>query len=284
MRGSARFLLLAGLALALAACSVARVAYNNAPPAIAWVVDDWFDLQEGQKDWVKDRAAKLVAWHRERELPDYERFLQALAVRASCGIAAEDARWAYERGRALYRRTIERMIPDMADFLAQVSPAQVAYLERQFDKDNEKAFAESGASGPERIAKRTKRFVDRLEDWTGSLDKAQRAKVAARVAAMPDVTEEWLADRQKRQNELLRLLKAKPTREAWIAGLQRLLVDTDAWRDPAYAAKLRSRDEMAFAMVADLDASLSPEQRERLKKKLRGYAADVAFLMAGGPP
>ena len=69
------------LALALAGCSVARVAYTNAPPAIAWMVDDWFDLQDGQRDWVKERAARLIAWHRVSELPEYERFLQEIAVR-----------------------------------------------------------------------------------------------------------------------------------------------------------------------------------------------------------
>ena len=275
-----RFALLALLALVLAGCSVARVAYTNAPPAIAWVVDDWFDLQDGQKDWVKDRAARLVAWHRTSELPEYERFLQEIAVRVSRGIREDDARWAFLGARNLYRRAMERMLPDMTDFLLQVTPEQVAYLEKKFDKDNEKAFAEAGATPKERAERRAKRFVERLEDWTGRLSGPQRELVAARVKAMPDITDDWLADRQKRQGELVTLLKAKPAREAMNAGVRRLVLDWDSLRTPAYAGKMRQRDQESFALMAALDATFDAAQREHIQKKVRGYAADVAYLMA----
>lgn len=275
-----RLALLALLAVALAGCSVARVAYTNAPPAVAWMVDDWFDLQDGQRDWVKERAARLIAWHRASELPEYERFLQEIAVRVSRGIREEDARWAYQGGRNLYRRAAEKMLPDMTDFLLQVTPEQVAYLEKKFDKDNEKMFAEAGGSSKERGDKRAKRFVERLEDWTGRLTPAQRELVASRVKAMPDITDDWLADRQKRQGELLKLLRARPGRDAMAAGVRRLVLDTDAWRSPAYLGKMRQRDEQSFAMMAALDATFDAAQREHIQKKVRGYAADVAYLMA----
>lgn len=275
-----RFAWLALVALALAGCSVARVAYTNAPPAIAWVVDDWFDLQDVQKAWVKERAARLVAWHRASELPEYERFLQEIAIRVSRGIREEDARWAYQGGRALYRRAMERMVPDMADFLAQVTPEQVAYLERKLDKDNEKMFAEAGETPKERGEKRAKRFVDRLEDWTGRLSPAQRELVAARVKAMPDITDDWLADRQRRQGELVKLLRARPSRDAMAAGVRRLVLEWDALRSPAYVEKMRERDEQSFAMVAALDATFDAGQRASIQKRVREYAADVAYLMA----
>ena len=270
------------LALALAGCSVARVAYTNAPPAIAWMVDDWFDLQDGQRDWVKERAARLIAWHRASELPEYERFLQEIAVRLARGIREDDARWAFLGGRNLYRRAVEKMLPDMTDFLLQVTPEQVAYLEKKFDKDNEKAFAEAGATPKERGERRAKRFVERLEDWTGRLTAAQRELVAARVKAMPDVTDDWLGDRQRRQAELVKLLKAKPSREAMSAGLRRIVLDWDGLRTPAYAAKMRQRDEQSFALMAALDATFDAAQRDHIQKKVRGYAADVAYLMAQG--
>ncbi len=275
-----RFAWLALVALALAGCSVARVAYTNAPPAIAWVVDDWFDLQDVQKAWVKERAARLVAWHRASELPEYERFLQEIAIRVSRGIREEDARWAYQGGRALYRRAMERMVPDMADFLAQVTPEQVAYLERKLDKDNEKMFAEAGETPKERGEKRAKRFIERLEDWTGRLSPAQRELVAARVKAMPDITDDWLADRQRRQGELVKLLRARPSRDAMAAGVRRLVLEWDALRSPAYVEKMRERDEQSFAMVAALDATFDAGQRASIQKRVREYASDVAYLMA----
>lgn len=275
-----RALLLAALA-ALAACSsVTRVAYTNAPFAAAWVVDDWFDLQDGQRDWVKARMGRFMAWHRESELPAYERLLQDTAARAATRLTEEDMRRVWREMRLLYQRAMRQAIPDMADFLLQVQPGQVEYLERRFREDNEKAARESVRGTPaERREARAKRYVERIDDWTGKLSAAQRDLVASRVAAMEDLAEEWMGDRRFRQSETLRLVRARPSREAMVAGLTRILIDTDAWRRPDYVAKLKARDEQVIAMLAALDATLTAEQRAKLHRKLGGYAADVAYLM-----
>jgi hypothetical protein len=282
-RAAAGTRILAALLLVavLAACSTAtRVAYNNAPFAGAWVVDDWFDLHDGQRDWVKERLARYMAWHRASELPEYERLLQDVAARAGTRITADDARRAFREMRALYHRALRQAIPDMADFLLLAHPEQVDRLARKFEEDNARTVKESVRGTPaERQDLRVKRFTERIEDWTGRLSKSQRDLVRGRVAALEDLTDEWMGDRRFRQSETLALLRAKPPREAMVAGLTRILIDTDTWRRPEYTAKLKARDEQVFAMIAALDATLAPEQRAKLHGKVRGYAADVAFLM-----
>lgn len=285
MRRLARHALVAAALVALlAACSsVTRVAYNNAGVAAAWTVDDWFDLHDGQRDWVKGRFAGLLAWHRANELPAYERLLQDTAARAARGLTREDARRIHGEMRALYHRLLRQAIPDMADFLLQVHPEQVGHLERKFAEDNARAVRESVKGTPqERREARARRYLERIDDWTGRLSAAQRDLVRARVAAMEDITDEWLGDRRFRQAETLALLRARPPREALIAGLTRILVDTDAWRRPEYAAKLRERDEQVFALVEALDATLTAEQRAHLHRRLAGYAADAAYLRVTG--
>lgn len=272
---------LAALAVLLAACSsVTRVAYNNAPFAVAWMVDDWVDLHDGQGEWVRSRIARLQAWHRANELPEYERLLQETAARAALRIAEDDARRIYSELRVLYHRTLRKSIPDIADFLLQVHPEQVQYLERKFAEDNAKAMKENLKGTPQdRREARAKRFIDRFEDWTGRLSASQRDLVRARVLAMEDLTEEWMGDRRYRQAETLALVRARPARERMIAGLTRLLIDSDSWRRPEYAAKQKLRDEHMFALIAALDATLTPEQRGKLHRRVSGYAADVAYLM-----
>lgn len=276
----ARALLAALVALLAAACSsVTRVAYDNAPFAAAWMVDDWFDLHDGQRDWVKERLARLHGWHRASEMPAYERLLAETAARAARGLSADDARQVHREMRALWLRLVRRAIPDMADFLLQLHPEQVVFLARKFDEDNERTVRESVRGTPqERLERRQKRYLERIEDWTGRLAPAQRDVVRARVAAMGDLTDEWLGDRRFRQSETIALLRSKPTRAQLEAGLTRLLVDSDSWRRPEYVAKMKARDEQVFAMVADLDATLTAEQRGRLHRRLAGYAADAAYL------
>lgn len=270
------------LAAMVAACStVTRVAYNNATFAATWVVDDWFDLHDGQRDWVKGRFARLLGWHRASELPAYERLLQDTAARAATRLTEEDARRVFGEMRALYHRTLRQAIPDMADFLLQVRPEQVAHLERKFAEDNARVAKESVKGTPqEQGERRAKRFVERIEDWTGRLSAAQRDLVRARVTTMEDIVDDWMGDRRFRQAETLALARARQSREEVIAGLTRLLIDTDSWRRPEYQAKLRARDGQVFALIAALDATLSAEQRARLHRRLGSYAADVAYLMA----
>jgi hypothetical protein len=276
-----RCLAIALVATLLAACSTAtRVAYSNAPFAGTWVVDDWFDLHDGQRDWVKERLARFIAWHRASELPDYEKLLQDTAARAATRLAEDDLRRIYREMRALYHRLLRKAIPDIADFLLQLHPEQVTHLERKYAEDNARVIKESIKGTPqERLEVRTKRFLEQIEGWTGRLTAPQRDLVRARIVAMPDLADDWLGDRRFRQAETLALLRAKPAREAMIAGLTRILLETDSWRRPEYAAKLRGRDEQVVAMIAALDATLTAEQRARLHRRLSNYAADVAYLM-----
>ena len=276
----ARALIATLVALLAAACSsVTRVAYDNAPFAAAWMVDDWFDLHDGQRDWVKERLARLHGWHRASEMPAYERLLAETAARAARGLSADDARQVHREMRALWLRLVRRAIPDMADFLLQLHPEQVVFLARKFDEDNERTVRESVRGTPQdRLERRQKRYLERIEDWTGRLAPAQRDVVRARVAAMGDLTDEWLGDRRYRQSETIALLRSKPTRAQLEAGLTRLLVDSGSWRRPEYVAKMKARDEQVFAMVADLDATITAEQRGKLHRRLAGYAADAAYL------
>ena len=276
-----RCLVFALLAASLVACSTAaRVAYSNAPFAGAWLVDDWFDLHEGQREWVMARIARFQAWHRVSELPEYEKLLQDTAARAATRLGEDDARRIYREMRVLYHRMVRRAIPDLADFLLQLHPEQVTYLERKYAENNEKTMKEFGRGTPrERQEARAKRFLEQFEDWTGRLSGAQRDLVRARVAAIPDITDDWMGDRRLRQAETLSLLRARPSREEMMAGLTRILIDTDSWRRPEYAAKLRARDEQMFALIGALDATLTPEQRAKFHRRLSNYAADVAYLM-----
>jgi hypothetical protein len=277
----ARLFLLAALAIALAACSLTRIAYTNATPLIAWNVDDWLDLQPGQKDWLRDRIGRLMAWHRANELPEYQRFLQEVLARCEDGISEEDARWAYAATRGYYRRATERMLPDMADFVRQLDAAQAAHLEHRFAEENERLVKDSLKGTPlERRERRARRFIGHFEDWTGRLSAAQRELVAARLAAIPENTDEWMGDRRFRQTETLALIRARPSHEEAIAGLRRILIDPESWRRPEYAEKLKERDRRMFALVAALGSTLTAGQREHFARRVQGYLDDIAHLVA----
>jgi hypothetical protein len=163
----------------------------------------------------------------------------------------------------------------------QLDSEQVAQMERKFSSENRKIVKESVAGTPEeRAAKRAKRFVENLQEWTGGLSRSQRELVASRLKPMPELIEERLADRGYRQSALLALARSRPMREEAIAGLRRLVIEPESWRRPEYRQKLRERDEQLFEMIAALSTTLSAEQRANLQERLHGFMRDITELTA----
>jgi len=283
MRRSARFLVLAAAALLGVACTrlaymSASVAYTNATPMLAWMVDDYVDLSASQKEWVHARLENAMAWHRARELPEYRRFLASVADRSGRPFTEAEVAQAAADLHADYARVVEHVLPDVAEFFATLDDRQLAQLSRKFADGNRRMTRETTRGTPEeRRAQSVKRAIGHLEEWIGKLDDAQRAIVAAREAALPQPTEDWLAERRYRQAETLALARSRD-RARIVAGLHRLLLEPDAWRRPEYREKLRIRDQLTARMIADLSATLTPAQRAHLQRRIHGYMQDITRL------
>jgi Family of unknown function (DUF6279) len=279
---------LAAAALLATSCSLTKLAYSNAPfaysnamPMLAWMAGDYVDLSGEQKDSLRRRLKKAFEWHRAQELPEYRRFLESVAEKCAGPVSADDVRAADADLRTYYNRTVERVIPDIADLLLNLDADQVSQLERKFAADNDKLVRESSQdSADERREVRATRFIGNVEEFTGRLSPSQRDLVRERLAGGGDLVGERLADRRYRQGETLTMLRAKVSREQMIAGLKRLLIDTERWRSPLFEMKLRQRDERMFALIASLFATLTPEQRASLQERLHGFIHDIAELTA----
>ena len=288
MRSIRLVVALAIAVLVVAACSFTRLAYLNAPlaydnatPVLAWMAGDYVDLSGSQKAWVREHVAHAMAWHRARELPEYRRFLEDLAVRAEGRITADDARAVHHAVRAYYHRALDHIAPDIADLLLQLDDEQVAQLEQKFAKDNRKFVKESIKDSPdERRERDAKRYLEHLEEWLGDLTDAQRDLVFERVSAFGEFPEDQLADRRYRQSAIVAIAREKPPRDKAIEEVRRILVQTDSWRRAEYREKVRARDEKLFQLVADLGATLTPEQRAALRERIRGFTRDVSELAA----
>jgi hypothetical protein len=281
----ARWLTLAAAALLLAACSATKLiysnvafAYSNAAPMLTWAVDDFVDLSDVQKNWVRERLTQVLSWHRSRELPEYRRFLAGFEASLDGGLTVDEVRAAHLEMRGHYYRLVEQVLPHIADLMLQLDAEQLEGLERKFADDNRKVAKEVGTRPEERRERGLRKTLEHLEAWAGPLDAAQRELVAARLRAVPDMYAERMADRRYRQSETLALIRARPPRAAMIAGLRRLLVETEAWRRADYQQRLQERDARNFEMIAALSRTLSPEQRANVHRRLRGFMADITTL------
>jgi len=288
IRRTLNLALLALAALAAAACTFTQLAYsniglayNNAAPMLTWMVGDYVDMSDDQKEFVRERFASAFAWHRARELPEYHRFFEKVLAQAQDNITVEEAAEDHRELRRYYHRSVERLLPDMADFLLQLDSLQARQMEKRFDKGNRRMVGDSSeGSAQERLDKRVGQFVTHLEQFIGSVSDEQRDMVRAYLAGLGENVDERLADRRYRQSRILLMVQTKPPREEVVAELRRLFIDTHAWRSPEYRQKLRERDVALFDLIARLSASLTPEQRAAFQRRVRGFMRDINEIVA----
>jgi hypothetical protein len=127
---------------------------------------------------------------------------------------------------------------------------------------------------PERRRRRVERNVERLEDWVGRLSEGQVQRVALYSERAP-LLEEWRErDRKRLQAELLSLVRERQARKL----LPDAAAHWDRGREPGYAAAYEASRSEYFSMVLDIDRSLSPEQRARALRRIRGWADDFRKL------
>jgi uncharacterized protein DUF6279 len=267
--------LVLGLAWLLGGCSALRLAYDNADTYLQYRANSYLDLDSKASDELDERMDDFFAWHRKNALPHYARISEEAAKRLGDGLSREDLVWGYDSLVAHARQSLRVAAERMAPLLDRMTPQQVAHMEKRFADDNRK-FAREYLRGSEaeRRKRRAKRLEERLEDWVGSLSPMQLEKVKQFSERTPLYDELRERDRKRLQGELLDLVRMREAQKRlpdWAA-------NWDRGRDPAHiAASERFRQEY-YALLLDLDKSLTREQRERGQANFRRYAEDFRIL------
>jgi hypothetical protein len=263
------------LALLAGGCSTARVAYDNADIYLKWKLSSYLALDEEDAAELEGRIADFLGWHRARALPQYAATADEAARRLERGLSRQDLVWGYDSALAQARESARAAAERIAPLLDRLTPAQVAHLERELAEDNRK-FARKYLRGgePERRRRRIERNVERLEDWVGGLSGAQVERVAMYSERAPLLEELRDRDRKRLQAELLAIVRAHESRKR----LPDAAAHWDRGREPAYAAAYEASRDKYFAMLLDIDSSLSAEQRGRALQALRRWADDFRIL------
>jgi hypothetical protein len=286
-----RIIGLALVALALTGCSVVRLAYDQAPTLAYWWIDSYVDLNAEQTPMVRDALERWLAWHRRSQLPEYAALLaraqrelaQPTTAAAMCALANE-----VERRLDI---AVDAAAPALAELVLSLTPEQLRHLERQVTKKAAEVRADFAQPDPaERRAKSFKRTLERYENFYGTLDPAQRERLAALLAASPFDADRWQAERSLRNREMVQTLASTiaagrgTDRDAALA-LAQAAVRTIAERAvrsprPDYRAYQQRLLQDNCALVATMHNHMKPEQRQHLRSKLKGWENDLRSLIA----
>ncbi len=274
-----RALLLLLVAL-VAGCSALRLGYQQADALLAWRANDYFDLDPLQKREFNARLERLLIWHRYEQLPDYAVFLNAAIGKARHGLEHDDITWFVDGFKARHRVIVNHGIVDATAMLATLAPGQIVALQKKWDQDNRKFERENDLDGTADKRKRTrlKKTLSRINDWAGSLTWEQEQKIAALLDAIPLIEHLRHADRIRRQQEFLQLLKLRANPQEFQPKLQAWLLNWERGRTSEYEQLSNEVYEKRIQFYLAVDGLLTPGQRQIVLHRLQGYADDCKAL------
>lgn len=271
------------LSVLLAGCGMLRLAYGQADTmAFRWL-DGYADFDEAQSVQVRTELDAWFAWNRRTQLVDYAELLGRVDASLPGSLTPEATCEMWGEVRRRVDIGVERAVPALANVALSLKPAQLAHIERRYDTLNREYREQYLQPDPaRRRTEAVKRIVSRAEWLYGSLDETQRARLATWVNDSPFDARLSLQERQLRQQESLRVLRAltagpaspeqaQAAIRAYVQGVGRSPRET-------YRRYQSEWTRHACAMAADLHNSTSPAQRQTASRKLRGWAGDLRQL------
>jgi hypothetical protein len=272
---AARLLAVLVAGAVLAGCSAVKLAYDNADSYLRWRAGAYLDVHGDASDELDDRIDAFLDWHRAKALPQYSRLSDEAARRLSDGLSHEDVVWGYDVLQAQAKESVRAAAERIAPMLDRLSPEQVRYLERRLAEDNRK-FARENLKGSEadRRKLRARRIQERLEEWVGRLTPAQIERIRQYAQRAPLTDEHRERDRKRLQAEFLDTVRKQQAAKR----MPELAARWQEGRDPAFVALNEAWRKEFYALLIDIDRTLTPAQRARGVANFRRYAEDFAIL------
>jgi hypothetical protein len=270
------------LAVALSACTAARLAYNQAPTITYWWLDAYVDLDNVQSTQARDALNQFFQWHRQNELPIYAGRLREWQALAPEDLTPAQACAQFEDVRERIERAADQTVEPFSRLALQLTAAQLEHLQRHQARSNEEFEKDFLRGNPEqRLKKRLDRATSRSEMLYGTLSREQRALLRELIQSSPFDAERTQEERLRRQADLLQTLKdaqATPARASQLVREHYARVKRSP--APGYDAYQRELVRQGCAQFARLHNSTSPEQRANAVRVLKGYEDDFRVLSA----
>ncbi|WKV85200.1 DUF6279 family lipoprotein [Pseudomonas sp. B24_DOA] len=265
--------------LALGACSRVGLAYRNLDVIIPWSLSDYVDMNGEQKDWFNERLKEHLSWHCTTQLPGYLDWLdrlQAMVESNQVTDAALQERTA--EAKQAIADTAREITPSAIVLLQGLDDKQVAEMNDAFAKDLRKRQQEY-VKPPlaQQIKERGERMEKRLNDWLGPLSDTQKQRVAAWTNALGDQNTQWIANRAHWQQQFSAAVAQRQSAE-FPQRIETLLVNRERLWTADYRKAYANTEAQARSLFVDLMAESTPQQRERLLKKIEGVRKDFNDL------
>ncbi|WP_456016249.1 DUF6279 family lipoprotein [Pseudomonas fluorescens] len=267
------------LSLVLAGCNRVGLAYRNLDVIIPWTLNDYLDMNAGQKSWFNDTLKDHLAWHCTTQLPGYLDWLDRLQQMVDNNQVTD---------AALQTRTVEAK-QAIAEVAREITPSAIQLLQGLHDqqvKEMSDALAKDLRKRQDeylkpplaqQIKERAQRMSKRLDAWIGPLSASQQNRVTAWSIALGEQNQEWIGNRARWQAQFIAAVQQRKSAD-FPQKMQQLLVDRESLWTPEYKAAYARTETAARNLIVDLMAESTPQQRMKLTQKIDGVRSDFKAL------
>jgi hypothetical protein len=264
--------------LAVAGCGLGIV-YPRLDTIAAYYVEGMVTLDDAQSEQLDSLLSESLARHRASEPERYAAFLRTLAGSVGQGGGAGIWQQAAQQTDAFWHEIGTELASVAIDIGRTLTDEQVVELLASLERREEEEWREFGDLKPaQQVERRQKRVRRTLERFTGSLDARQRALVDDHAARAGSFMAEWRDNRRAWREGLAAALAVRRSGEEFASRMTILVARPDEIWTPQYRAAIERRRAETVELLAALDATLTPRQRDRARSRLTTLADELARL------
>ncbi|MFO2464756.1 DUF6279 family lipoprotein [Pseudomonas sp. 15FMM2] len=267
------------LSIALAGCNRVGLAYRNLDVIIPWSLDDYLDMNAGQKSWFNDRLKNHLAWHCTTQLPSYLGWLDRLQLMVTTNQVTDAALQsrATEAKQAV-AEVAREVTPSAIELLRGLDDQQVQEMSEALAKDLRKRQDEYLAPPLEQqIKKRAERMTKRLQAWLGPLSPSQQSRVTAWSRVLGPQNHQWIGNRAHWQSQFIYAVEQRSSGD-FPQRIEQLLVERESLWTADYRNAYAHTEAAARSLIVDLMKESTPQQRLMLTQKIESVRNDFKAL------
>ncbi|KAF7962119.1 hypothetical protein AWV80_25705 [Cupriavidus sp. UYMU48A] len=261
-----------------------KTGYQQGDRLAYWWIDHYVDVSDAQEPPTREAISRFFAWHRQAQLPEISALLAQARNQVQQPVSPAAIAQFQEASQRLARQSFDQAIPDVADLLLTLTPAQIDRMEKKLDESNtkyRKKFLSSSAE--ERESARFDKVMDYAKLIYGSFSDEQEKAIHAALAPTLQGAQARYAERLRRQEEWLSLARqvqqTHPPKAQVVELLRRY---GDHWRHPpgqVRATSYEANNQAGVALAATIANLTTPKQKAHAVERFQKWIDDTHSLM-----
>jgi hypothetical protein len=233
-----------------------RTIYNQLDFILYLEVKKYFNPDDAQSEFVRQKLSSLLNWNRVNVLPRVRDLMFYMRVNIQNGLTEKDLMFLYDKLEIEFTIIAEKAAPDAAEFVLTLNPEQINNYKQETVKHRMEWEKENRLNGRTPAENRTRYTVKLLSNLYGSFSKEQTEKIKSYVEGktIPDYNRREF--QIIKQNEFIELLRSDTEKEKMAVFLKNWITGNPAFMPSPYKERFEARRKFNINLYLYVDSNI----------------------------